>query len=242
MGRVLSYWICAFFWLASGQAWAGEIWAFFGDSNTEYGDYPAQVERALQSSGRDVRSINAGHGGETAASAHDQFFADLLETRPTLTSLFILFGLNDIDWGAEARPHVLAEYRGYYLDAVDEMTNAARAKGVRVFLLSYPPTEDPGTVTDAGMAAYVRNVGALSRSLDSPFLEWYRAALARNPDLIGLDVYTPMWTRLQELRAQHPDAKDPLLHEGDGGHLNAEGQKLLAETLEKLLTQPSYQK
>jgi lysophospholipase L1-like esterase len=202
-----------------------DVLAIFGDSNTEAGSFPRHLANARLS-----RVINAGHGGETALSAYWAYLDDLMRNE-RFAALFVLFGLNDIAWGSETRPHVLTDFRSYYLEGHRLIAQRASSRGVQVFFLSYPPTEDSIIGHMPGMQ-FSRSVGHLSRDLNSPFLEWYKAALAENAHLgvQGIDLYSPMLLEQQPVRTRE-GATGPLFHTADGGHLNERGNLLLTKTL-----------
>ena len=101
----------------------------FGDSNTagfrvlDKNAYPAQLERALQAKGHDVRVLNSGVSGNTSAMG----LSRIDKAVPPGTEIAIVyFGRNDVRWGIEP-----AKFRAN----VEAIVKRLRGRGIEVLLI-----------------------------------------------------------------------------------------------------------
>jgi lysophospholipase L1-like esterase len=84
---------------------------------------------------RNVRFINAGHGGDTAEGGFRRLDKDVFDHGATL--LIVAYGINDIGWGTLAD----AAHKQTYLKSVQGIVNACKEKEVRVYICSAAVTE-----------------------------------------------------------------------------------------------------
>ena len=207
----------------------GDTVVFFGDSNTEWGNYPRDIENytLLRFPDRRIRFINAGLDGDMASKAYFRLDRDVFAAGATV--VFVLFGVNDISWGNYAGP----QFQKTFLDYTAKIVDACRKRHVRVYVLSYPITAAPAgeKVHDP----YLRFLSELSATDQSPLQKLSDEAmrLAREHGAQTIDVEREM----RRVRASLP--ADTRLHLDDGVHLNELGSELLAFAILKGLHAPS---
>ena len=139
----------------------GDRVVFLGDSNTGAGGFVQTVEvyTLLRFPARRIRFINSGIGGDTAVGGLARLDRDVFQHHPTV--LVIMYGINDVCWGAcagepERRAHV---------DAIGAIVARARARGIRVYVCSYPTS---GVESQAYLDTVLEDIGdrAMERSQD----------------------------------------------------------------------------
>jgi lysophospholipase L1-like esterase len=202
----------------------GDTMVFLGDSITAARQYGKVIENycLLRFPERKVRFVNAGHGGETARGSLERLEKDVFGVGTTLVT--VAYGVNDIGWGMKADE----AHRKDYLDAIGELVDRCKARGVRVFICSAAITaEDPDraekgflqTMCDAGLEI-ARSKGAGAIDVQRAMREVQRRVLAAN--------------------SKQPDPKKhERMHVDDGVHLNDLGQFAMAFAILKGLGAPA---
>jgi lysophospholipase L1-like esterase len=199
----------------------GDTVVFFGDSNTEWGTYPRDVENytLLRFPDRRIRFINAGLDGDMASKAFFRLDRDVFAAGATV--VFVLFGINDISWGNYAGP----EFRKTFLDYTAKIVDACRKHHARVYVLSYPITDAPaGKKTNDPYGRFLKELS----DTDQSFLQQLgdeTMKLARDHGAQTIDIEREM-RRIR--RSLPPDTR---LHLDDGVHLNELGSEVLAFAL-----------
>ncbi len=206
----------------------GDTVVFFGDSNTEWGSYPRDIENytLLRFPDRRIRFINAGRDGDMASKAFFRLDRDVLAAGATV--VFVLFGINDISYGNYAGP----EFRKTFLDYTAKIVDLCRKHHARVYVLSYPITAAP--VGEKAHDPYLRFLSELSSTDQSPLQQLGDEAmrLARDHGAQTIDIEREM----RRIRAAVPAGTR--LHQDDGVHLNELGSEVLAFALLKGLHAP----
>ncbi|MEO1996628.1 MAG: GDSL-type esterase/lipase family protein [Planctomycetaceae bacterium] len=129
----------------------GDTVAFLGDSITAARTYGKIIENytLLRFPKRNVRFINVGIGGDTAAGGLQRLERDVFQNNVTL--LTVAFGINDIGWGM----HADDAHRHLFLESIGGIVDACREKGVRVYICSAAITGgDPADGEDS----YLQNM------------------------------------------------------------------------------------
>lgn len=209
----------------------GDTVVFFGDSNTELGSYPRDVENytLLRYPERRIRFVNAGIGGDMASKAFFRLERDVFGEGARATVVFVLFGINDISWGNYSGP----QFRKTFVDYTLRIVDACRKRNVRVYVLSYPITAAP--VGDRARDPFLSFVAGLSAT-DTSLLQRLgdeTMALARAHGAATIDVEREM----RRIQAATPSGTR--FHRDDGVHLNEFGNQALAFALLKGLGAPA---
>ncbi len=202
----------------------GDTVAFLGDSITAAGQYGRIIENytLLRFPRRQVRFVNAGKGGDTAATSLTRLDRDVFERGATLVT--VAFGVNDIGWGARAD----AEHKQKYLDSIRRIIERCKEHHVRVYICSAAITaENPDTAENGFLQKMCDEGMALSRSLGEG----------------AIDVQRTMRRIQRKVWEANRNAKDEkekeTLHAGDGIHLNEYGQIAMAFAILKGLDAPA---
>jgi len=202
----------------------GDTVVFLGDSITAARHYGKVIENytLLRFPERQVRFINAGMGGETAQGSLTRLKEAVFDQGATI--LTVAYGVNDIGWGTKADQ----AHKQEYLDAIKEIVERCKEKGVRVFICSAAITaEDPDrakngflqTMCDEGLALAKAN-GASAIDVQRYMRQVQRRVLAAN--------------------GKEPDSsKHTHMHVADGVHLNDLGQMAMACAILKGLDAPA---
>lgn len=207
----------------------GDTVVFFGDSNTEWGTYPRDIENytLLRFPDRRIRFIDAGLDGDMASKAFFRLDRDVLAAGATV--VFVLFGINDISWGNYAGP----EFQKTFLDYTAKIVDASRKRHVRVYVLSYPITAAP--VGEKAHDPYLRFLSELTSTDESSLQELSDQAMriARDHGALTIDIQREM----RRIRAALPAGTR--LHQDDGVHLNELGNDVLALAILEGLNAPA---
>lgn len=210
---------------AFGQEFAirdGDVVGFLGDSITAERTYGKLIENytLLRFPEREVRFLNLGIGGDTAAGGLARLERDVFDRGVTL--LTVAYGINDIGWGTKADD----EHRQLYLDSIRSIVRECKKRGIRVYICSAALTAaDP----DRSENDY------LQRMCDDGL------AVAREEGGSAVDVQRTMreaQRRVREANRDLPHEKHESLHAPDGIHLNALGQLAMAHAILKGLGAP----
>ncbi len=198
----------------------GDTVVFLGDSITATRTYGKVIENytLLRYPKRQVRFINAGWGGDTAAGGLARLERDVFARGATLVT--VAYGINDIGWGGKADD----EHRQRYLDSIRGIVEACRKRGVRVLICS------------AALTAGDRGDGDYLQKMCNDGM-----AIARELGEGSIDVMSGMRAihqRVQRWRAEHKDATETL-HAPDGIHLSDLGQLAMAFAMLKGLGAPA---
>ena len=191
---------------------------FLGDSNTAAEEsYVATIARyvMLRFPGRRIRILNAGVGGDTAATALARLERDVFARRATV--VVVVLGINDVRWGMAAD----AAHVETHLAAMRSIVEHCAARGVRVVVVSYPAS--------AGDWDAFRTMA--DRVL----------ALAASHGASPIDAQRTMRDIARRLEAHNagvPPDRRVTLHRPDGVHLNALGQLALAYAILRGLGAP----
>ncbi|MEN9722974.1 MAG: hypothetical protein RJB38_960 [Pseudomonadota bacterium] len=217
----------------------GDVVAFIGDSNTEWGTYHQVIEAYthLRFPERRVLFYNAGRAGDTLSQAASwRVEHDILQRTPKPTKIFLTFGINDLAWG-DGTPEAMEKYRFYYYEGIRQVIEAAQNQNppVDVYVLSYPTLEPP-TQAELKKNPWMKGVARLSR----PGSILHRTceeglALARSLGAKTLDIEKVM----TQLVAEKAVGATPVFHDEDGVHLNGDGSQLVAFSILKLLNAPT---
>jgi len=202
---------------------------FFGDSNTQWGSYPTDIENysLLRFPDRHIRFVNAGADGAMASTAFFRLDKEVFGAGATV--VIVMFGINDISWGNYAD----STFRQTFLDYTAKIVDACRKRNVRVYVASYPITAAP--VGEKARDPYGRFLGTLA-STDSSLLQRLgdeAMRLAEKHGALTIDVERAM----RRIAANAPPGTR--FHQDDGVHLNELGQQVLAFTLLAGLGAPS---
>jgi lysophospholipase L1-like esterase len=200
----------------------GDTVVFFGDSNTEWGNYPREIENytLLRYPDRRIEFINAGVDGDMASKAFFRLERDVFARGANV--VVVLFGINDISWGNYAGP----EFQKTFLDYTLKIVDACRAKGLKVYVASYPITGSPYGAK--AQDPYLKLVYGLT-STDTSSLQRLgdeTLRLARQHGALTIDVQ-------REMRRVRDRALKAKFHQEDGVHLNELGNEVLALALLK---------
>ena len=190
-----------------------------GDSITQAGEAPGGyvwlVRRYLTALYTDIEVINAGISGHKSADMLERFQRDVLDKKPQMVTISV--GENDV-WhgfydnhpeGDGPRGVKLEEYR----KNVEEMVRRASDAGIKVVLLSTTVIhENLENRENAKLVGYNGALRDLARSHSGHFIDFQKpfAALIKAYRTTG--------------------ARDNLLT-GDGVHMNALGNKVMAYTI-----------
>jgi lysophospholipase L1-like esterase len=202
----------------------GDTVVFLGDSITAARQYGKIIENytVLRFPNRRVKFINAGKGGETAHLSLDRLDAAVFQRGATL--LTVAYGVNDIGWGMKAdEPHKRA-----YLDAISEIIDRCKKRGVRVFICSAAITAEDPTKAENGFLQKMCDEGlALAKSKGAGTIDVQRTMREVQRRAISADAK----------KAEH--SKPTRLHVDDGVHLNDLGQMAMAFAILKGLDAPA---
>ena len=204
----------------------GDTVVFLGDSITAERTYGKVVENytLLRFPDRQIRFINAGRGGDTAAGGLKRLDRDVLDVGATV--VIVAYGINDIGWGTQAND----EHRNRYLDSIRALVERCKARKVRVYIASAPITNE---TSDHGETDY------LQLMCDDAM------AIAQELGEHAIDIQRTMRTIHRKVRAARAQSKEkddknkPTMHAPDGIHLNELGQVAMAYAVLKGLDAPA---
>ncbi len=193
-----------------------------GDSITQFGDGPGgyvwlfrHYLNALYPA-QNIEVINAGISGNKSTDMIARFQKDVLDKKPDLITISV--GVNDV-WHGFYDNHPMGDGpRGVPLDAytknVDDMVTRAQAKGAKVVVLSATVIyEDLGNRLNDKAKAYNAALRDIAKKHHTLFVD-----------------YQKPFRSLIETYRKTTGARDNLLT-GDGVHMNAAGNKVMAYTL-----------
>lgn len=181
--------------------------AFFGDTITSLGNYPAGyvnlTVKGLEANGIPVKKIPAGLGWMTSGQYVSEFKKRVLEKKPDWVT--IQCGRSDLYKKGDP-----AAYR----KNMKEIVSLARKAGIRVWIIGLTPvSENPD-------AAANRPVDEMNRFLRE---------LASGTDSAYIDVTGPLNRKISECRKEFPDYKGNFVTSWE--NLVPEGNMVMAGTL-----------
>ncbi|HEY3380915.1 MAG TPA: GDSL-type esterase/lipase family protein [Vicinamibacterales bacterium] len=202
-----------------------------GDSITELGAEPGGYVRLLErwlgelDPAHPAEVVNAGVSGQRSPDMLARFAVDVVERRPDL--VLISVGTNDVwhafrDWSTNMDHPAGDLPAGVSLDAfvacLDAMASQAEAGGIEVVLVSPAVIhEDLDSPENIRLASYVRAQHELAAARGCRFV----------------DLHTPFGLVIGAWRRHAGPAMNLLTT--DGVHLNAAGNHLMAETIQRAL-------
>jgi lysophospholipase L1-like esterase len=199
----------------------GERIVFLGDSITQGGGgatgYITVFKNAMAENHKDlgIEVFNAGISGNKVPDLQKRLEKDVLAKKPTL--VFIYIGINDVWHGQDdpARGTTKEKFEEGLNDVIDRITKA----GGRVILCT------PSVIGEKKGGA-----NKLDSRLDEYAVISRKVAKEKNVPLCDLRK-----AFIEHLKSNNPDDKDKGILTGDTVHLNAAGNKLVAETMLKML-------
>jgi len=190
-----------------------EVIAFFGDSITQAGarsgGYCRLIAEAIEKQRAElgVKIVYAGISGHKVPDLQARLDRDVLSKNPTI--VFIYIGINDVWHSTQGRGTPKDQFDAGLRDLIKKIT-AANAK----IVLCTPTTI--GEKTDG------------SNSLDA-MLEEYSTISRKVAADTGVTLCDLRRTFLATLKKQNPDNKERGILTSDGVHLNAAGNKFVAD-------------
>lgn len=197
---------------------------FLGDSITAERTYGKIIENytLLRFPDRDVRFINAGVGGDTAADGLARLERDVLSHNPTLVT--VAFGINDIGWGMTADE----AHRSKHLESIQSIVQACVAKGIRVYVCSAAITgNDPAHGEDSFLQKMCDEAMKIARQHGGHSIDVQRGMRK---------IQQAIWDASEDKSTYE---KRRLLHTDDTIHLNELGQLAMAYAILKGLNAPA---
>jgi lysophospholipase L1-like esterase len=201
----------------------GDRIVFLGDSITQGGGgangYITLIKKALEEKHKDlgIETINAGISGNKVPDLQRRVDKDVVAKKPTI--VFIYIGINDV-WHGEKNPAngtPKDKFEAGLKEVIGKITDA----GAKVIVCT--PTvigekKDGGNKLDKQLDEYADISRKVAKELKLPMCDLRQAFV-------------------DYLKKNNPDDKDSGILTGDRVHLNAAGNKLVAETMLKMLAQ-----
>lgn len=195
-----------------------------GDSITAEGTWGKVLETyiILRFPDRKIHFINAGKGGDTMTGALSRLDRDVFANHATV--VIVVFGINDIAWGAKADP----AHRQAYLDSSRELIQRCQSHHVRVFFCSAPTTaSDPDKSENDYLQKMCDDGMAIARSLGESTIDIQRTM-------------RQIQRRVKQADADQPDPrKHDSMNAPDGIHLTDLGETAMAFAVIQGLHAPS---
>ncbi len=199
----------------------GERIVFLGDSITQAGagenGYVTLIRKTLNEKHKDldVEVIGAGISGNKVPDLQRRLKKDVLDKKPTLVVIYI--GINDV-WHGEKDPKrgtTPEKYEAGLKDVIGQIQQT----GARVLLCTpsvIGEKRDGGNSLDAKLDQYSDISRKVARETKSQLCDLRQAFL-------------------EHLKKNNPDNKEKGILTGDRVHLNAAGNRFVAETILKCL-------
>jgi acyl-CoA thioesterase-1 len=188
---------------------AGESIVAIGDSITAGGGYLRDIDAVLAQQYPELKTpkvINAGVSGQKAEDLIKRFEKDVVARKPAVVTVSI--GINDV-WhrlGKPADENVLKAYK----ENLAKMVDQAQAANIKVILLA--PTvikEDPEAEGNKRLPKYVEAMGQVAAEKKCQFVDLHNMFL-------------------EALKKKPADAGKGNWLTGDGVHMNATGNAIMA--------------
>ncbi len=206
---------CAMFWMTPSRAMAQQEVAqrivFLGDSITQAGDRPGgYVALVREEIGSDkVQVIGAGISGNRVPDLQKRLQKDVLDKDPTMVVIYI--GINDV-WHSRSGRGTSAED---FESGLRELVAKIKNKGARVILCTATVI---GEKTDG------------SNSLDQ-MLDQYCAISRKVASDTGVTLLDLRKAFVEHLKTHNPENRSKGILTTDEVHLNAAGNRFLAEQM-----------
>ncbi len=190
-----------------------DVIVFLGDSITAMGvnkdGFITLIDRAIQAQHKDlgIKTIGAGIGGNKVPDLQKRLEADVLAKKPTI--VFVYIGINDVWHGANGTP------KDKFESGLKDVVSRIQAAGATVVLCTASvigEKKDGGNANDAKLDEYCQ----ISRDVA-------KAAGVRTVDLRK--------AFLAYLQANNPRDVDRGILTYDSVHLNAAGNKFVAQQM-----------
>jgi lysophospholipase L1-like esterase len=199
----------------------GDRIIFLGDSITQGGGgangYITLIKKALDEKHKDaaIETINAGISGNKVPDLQRRVDKDVIAKKPTV--VFIYIGINDV-WHGEKNP-ANGTSKDKFEAGLKEVIGKITDSGAKVILCT--PTvigekKEGANKLDKQLDEYADISRQVAKELKLPLCDLRQAFV-------------------DYLKAKNPDNKDRNVLTGDGVHLNAEGNKLVADTMLKMV-------
>jgi lysophospholipase L1-like esterase len=199
----------------------GDRILFFGDSITEGGGgetgYITLLKKALdqQNKDLDITVINAGKSGHKVPDLQKRMESDVIAKKPTI--VFIYIGINDV-WHGQNDP-AKGTSKEKFEAGLKEIISKIEQSGARVILCT--PTvigekKAGGNKLDAKLDEYSDVSRSVAKEMKVPLCDLRKAFV-------------------EYLMVNNKDDKATGVLTGDSVHLNPEGNKLVAQTMLKML-------
>jgi lysophospholipase L1-like esterase len=196
---------------------AGDRIVFLGDSITQGGDRPGGYVAIIRStlaekhSDLGIEVIGAGISGNKVPDLQRRVDKDVIARKPTIVVIYI--GINDV-WHGEKDP-ARGTSPEKYSAGLKEVIGKCRSAGAQVLLCT------PSVIGEKPDGA---------NSLDSK-LDQYSALSRQVAQEMNVPVCDLRKAFLEHLRANNPQKQDKGILTGDRVHLNAAGNKFVAEQI-----------
>jgi lysophospholipase L1-like esterase len=201
----------------------GDKIVFLGDSITQGGGgktgYITLVKAALDEKNQDlaVETINAGISGNKVPDLQKRVERDVIKRMPQV--VFIYIGINDV-WHGEKNP-ANGTPKDKFEDGLKEVIGKITASGAKVIVCT--PTvigekKDGGNKLDKQLDEYADVSRKVAKELKLPLCDLRKAFI-------------------EQLKVDNKEDKASGVLTGDSVHLNAAGNKLVADTMLKMLGQ-----
>jgi isoamyl acetate esterase len=201
----------------------GDRLIFLGDSITQAGGgadgYITLIKKALDEKHKDlgIETINAGISGNKVPDLQKRVDRDVAAKKPTI--VFVYIGINDV-WHGENDP-AKGTSKDNFEAGLKEVIGKIRNAGAQVILCT--PTvigekKDGGNKLDKQLDDYADISRKVAKELKLPLCDLRQAFV-------------------EYLKKNNPDNKESGILTGDRVHLSPAGNKLVAETMLKMLGQ-----
>jgi lysophospholipase L1-like esterase len=201
----------------------GDTIIFLGDSITQggggAGGYITLIKTALDEKHKDlgIKTVNAGISGNKVPDLQRRVEKDVVARKPAI--VFIYIGINDV-WHGENDP-ARGTSKEKFQDGLKEVVGKITDTGAKVILCT--PTvigekKDGANKLDKQLDEYADISRNVAKELKLPLCDLRKAFV-------------------DHLKANNPENKDSGILTKDRVHLNPAGNKLVAETMLKMLGQ-----
>lgn len=196
---------------ANGPLRAGDVVAFLGDSITQAGagpnGYVSLIEKAAEKHNLGVKIVKAGISGHKVPDLQARLDRDVLAHKPTV--VFIYIGINDVWHSERGRGTPKDKYEAGLRDLIDRI----RAAGA-IVVLATPSVIGEKAAGENKLDEMLGEYAEISRKV------------AADKKVTLCDLHAAFRDHLKQ---NNPENKDRGILTTDGVHLNAEGNKLVAQ-------------
>ena len=190
----------------------GDFVAVCGDPITEQKAYSVYIENYLLmcQPTTELRTLQAGWGGEVADGFAKRMAADVLILKPTVATT--CYGMNDGGYGPLNSTKI-----AWYRAAQKKIIQSFKTAGVRMIIIGSPGVVDSDTYRKNSAEVYNKSLGQLGDICKE---------LAAEEGVIFADVHTPMMDVMAKSKEKY--GKTYHLGGGDGVHPGANGHLVMA--------------